>query len=70
MSYERILIEIDDRDRDKWPDKPWVAMVMQHSDLMEGVDPHEAGIGATVAEALRDLADSIERGMAYTSLNL
>lgn len=70
MSYNRVLIEIDDRDRDNAPEMPWAAHIMQWSDLMEGVDPHEAGIGVTIPEALRDLADAIEREMAYSNLNL
>lgn len=63
MSYDRILIEIDDRDRSE-VDRPWSARVMEWSDLPEDF-PRVSESGTTVAEALRALADEIESEQAY-----
>lgn len=58
----RCTVVIDDEDRDGDVDsKPWSATLMIESltDDQAGQVRATCGIGATVAEALRDLADEI-----------
>jgi hypothetical protein len=50
----RITIVIDDNDRDEAPDLPWAAYI-EKSDI-DHVYNVEAGLGATPAEALAELA--------------
>lgn len=52
---QKIIIEIDDEDRDDVPDKPWTANVKNEND--EPIN-QAAGIGATPEAAVRDLFDT------------
>ena len=45
-----LTITIDDNDRDQCPDQPWTATCAELC---------VSGVGATRADALRDLADAI-----------
>lgn len=53
-----ITLTLDDDDRGEAPDLPW-SVVM--TDAPDTIDPGSAGIGATLADALRDLADDLDR---------
>lgn len=59
----RILIIVDDRDREECPDKPWTATAYDPGDrpmreIANGATEYitvEAGLGRTVAEALASI---------------
>lgn len=51
----KLIIEIDDDDRDDVPDKPWTANVRsEHGTALNDA----AGVGATPEDAVRDLFGS------------
>lgn len=51
------VITVDDEDRTDEPERPWTVMLFANDDKDDVLG---SGIGATIADALRDLAASID----------